>query len=205
MAVAIARRLADGPFVDTQRARLAPLRQTANLIHNGSAELGLSVLKSRRTIIKEGSPNVTPKSSQISRAVARGESIAGIADRFGISDGEAWSQLSRGVAELNRRGSTALDAVRWHQYLVLMRIVDQALAAFDMSADKGVSEVTIQTIQSQNNSGEQGLTRKSVTQHVRKDAGDPRLLEVVMTALREIRDLFKIGAQGSEHQIPLTR
>ena len=41
-----------------------------------------------------------------------------------------------------------------------------------------------------------GLMGKSVTHRVRKDAGDLRFLEVAMKALREIRDLFGIGAEA---------
>ncbi len=81
---------------------------------------------------------MTAKRSQIFRAVARGDSIALIADRCGLSYSEAWSHFRCAVAELDRKGSIALDRVRWQQYLVLMRIVEQALAAFDRSAEESV-------------------------------------------------------------------
>jgi hypothetical protein len=101
---------------------------------------------------------------------------------------------------LDRKGGSALDAVRWQQYLMLMRIVDQALAAFDKSAEEGISEVTSQTIESADDRGKLGLTRRSLTNHVRKDAGDVRHLEVALKALREIRDLFGIGAEAEGKQ-----
>jgi hypothetical protein len=137
---------------------------------------------------------MTPQCSQIFRAFARGESIAQIAETCGVSYGQAWSQLRRAIVTLDRRNPSARDTIRWQQYLVLMRIVDQALAAFDKSAEEGISEVTSQTIESPDD--RLGLAGKSVTHHVGKDAGDVRYLEMAMKALREIRDLFKIGAEA---------
>jgi hypothetical protein len=139
---------------------------------------------------------MTPQRSQIFRAFARGESVARIAESCGVSYAQAWSQLRRAVAEVDRKGGTALDAIRWQQYLALMRIVDQALAAFDRSAEYGVSETASQTIGSADDRGKLGLTGKSVTHRVRNGAGDVRYLEVAMKALREIRDLFGIGAEA---------
>jgi hypothetical protein len=77
-----------------------------------------------------------------------------------------------------------------------MRIVDHALAAFEKSAEEGVSEVTSHTIESADDCGKLEVSGRSVTHRVRKDAGDVRFLEVAMKALREIRDLFKIGAEA---------
>jgi hypothetical protein len=77
-----------------------------------------------------------------------------------------------------------------------MRVVDQAFAAFEKSAEEGVTEVTNQTIESADDSGKLELTAKSVTRRVRKGAGDVRYLETAMKALREIRDLFGIGAEA---------
>jgi hypothetical protein len=79
---------------------------------------------------------------------------------------------------------------------MLMRIVDQAFAALETSAEEGVSEVTCQTVESADDSGKLRLTDKSVSHHVRKDAGDVRFLEMAMKALREVRDLFGIGAEA---------
>jgi len=79
---------------------------------------------------------------------------------------------------------------------VQSRIVDQAFAAFEESAEEGVSEVASQTIESVDDSGKLRLTGKSVTHRVRKDAGDVRFLELPLKALREIRDLFGIGAEA---------
>jgi hypothetical protein len=56
--------------------------------------------------------------------------------------------------------------------------------------------MTRQTIESADDCGKLGLTGRSVTHRVRRDAGDPRFLEVAMKALREIRDLLKIGADA---------
>jgi hypothetical protein len=139
---------------------------------------------------------MTTQGSQIFRAFARGESIAQIAENCRVSYGKAWSQLRRAVAELDRKGGTALDAVRFQQYWVLMRVVDQAFAAFEKSAERGVREVTSQTIESADDCGKLRLTGKRVTQSMRKGAGDVRFLEMAMKALREIRDLFGIGAEA---------
>jgi hypothetical protein len=114
----------------------------------------------------------------------------------GVSYGQAWSDLRRAVAELDRKGGSALDAVRWQNYLMLMRIVDQAFAAFEKSAEEGVREIASQTIERADDSGKLRLTGKGVTRSVRKGAGDPRFLEMAMKALREIRDLFGIGAEA---------
>lgn len=142
----------------------------------------------------DGCPHMTSQRSQIFRAFARGESIARIAESRGVSYGKAWSQIRRAVAELDRKNPSARENVRWQQYLVLMRIGDQAFAAFEKSAEKGVSDMTSQTIESPDD--RLGLTGKSVSHQVRKDAGDVRFLEAAMKALREIRDLFKIGAEA---------
>jgi hypothetical protein len=80
--------------------------------------------------------------------------------------------------------------------LALMRVADQAFAAFERSAEEGVSAIASQTIESADDSGRLRLTGKSFTHHVRKDAGDPRFLELALNALREIRDLFGIGAEA---------
>jgi hypothetical protein len=138
---------------------------------------------------------MTTQHRQIFRAFARGEPITQIAESCGISYGQAWSQIRRAVTELDRKGGTALDAVRWQNYLMLMRVVDQAFPAFEKSAEESVSEVTCQTIERADDSGKLALTGRSVTHHVRKDAGDVRYLEIAMKALREIRDLFGIGAE----------
>ena len=69
-----------------------------------------------------------------------------------------------------------------------MRIVDHAFAAFEKSAEEGVTEVTSQTIESANDSSKLRLTGRSVTRSVRNDAGNVRYLEVAMKALREIRE-----------------
>jgi hypothetical protein len=134
------------------------------------------------------------------RAFVRGESIPQIAKSCGVSYAQAWSQLRRAIAELDRKNPSALDAVRWHNYLMLMRIVDQAFAAFEKSAEEGVREIASQTIESADDTGKLGLTGRSVTHRVRRNAGDPRFLEMAMKALREIRDLFGIGAEAEGKQ-----
>lgn len=139
---------------------------------------------------------MTSQRRRIFRAFARGESIARIAENCGVSYGQAWSQIRRAVAELDRKGDSALDAVRWQNYLMLMRVADQAFAAFEKSAEEGVREVTHQTIESPDHTGKLGLTGRSVTRSVRRNPGDPRFLELAMKALREIRDLFGIGAEA---------
>jgi hypothetical protein len=139
---------------------------------------------------------MTSLRSKIFRAFARRDSIARIADNCGIGYVQAWSQIRRAVTELDRIGGTALNAIRWQQYLALMRIVDRAFAAFEKSAEEGVSEVASHTIESADDYGKLGLTGRRVSRRVRRDAGDVRFLEVAMKALREIRDLFKIGAEA---------
>src|SRR5690242_4136725 len=96
---------------------------------------------------------MTTETSQIFRAFARGISIVRIAESRGVSYTQAWSQIRRAVAELDRKGGTALDAVRWQQYLMLMRIADHAFAAFERSAEEGVRETASQTIDSTVDSG----------------------------------------------------
>jgi hypothetical protein len=139
---------------------------------------------------------MTPKRSQIFRAIASGESIARIADRLGLTYGEAWLQLSHAIAELNRKGSSAVEPLRWQQYLVLMRVVDQALAAFDQSTEEGATEIANQRIEGQHGNSELRIAGESVKHdvHVRKSAGDLRFLELAMNATRKIRGLFGIGA-----------
>jgi hypothetical protein len=70
------------------------------------------------------------------------------------------------------------------------------VCGFERSAEKGGKESRSETIESADDCGKLRLTGKRVTQRVRKDAGEPRFLEVTMKALREIRDLFKIGAEA---------
>jgi hypothetical protein len=139
---------------------------------------------------------MTARRSQMFRAFVRGESIARIAESCGVSYAQAWSQIRRAVEDLERRGGTALDAIRWQQYLALMRIVDHALAAFEKSAGEAVKEITNETIESADDRGKLGLTGRSATHRVRRDAGDPRFLEVALKALCEIRDLFGLGAEA---------
>jgi hypothetical protein len=139
---------------------------------------------------------MTPQASLIFRAFARGESIACIADSCGVGYAQAWTQLRRAIAEIDLKNPSTIDAVRWQQYLVLMRIADRAFAAFEKSAEDGVSETAVQTIETSNERGKLGLRGKAHTRHVRKDAGDVRYLEVAIKALAEIRDLFKIGAKA---------
>lgn len=122
----------------------------------------------------DGLPHMTPEASQIFRAFAHGESIARIAENCNVSYGQAWSQIRRAVTELDRKGGATLDAVRWQNYLLLMRIVDQAFAACEKSAEDGVKEITSQTIESANDRGKLGLSSRRVIHHVRKDAGDVR-------------------------------
>jgi hypothetical protein len=83
---------------------------------------------------------------------------------------------------------------------MLMRIVDQAFAAFERSAEVGVTQTASQTIESADDSGKVGVTGKSVTRSVRKDAGDVRYLELALKALAEIRDLLGIRA-GPESKL----
>lgn len=99
---------------------------------------------------------MTSLRSKIFRAFARGDSIARIADNCGIGYVQAWSQIRSAVAELDRKGGSALDAVRWQQYLMLMRIVDQAFAAFERSAEEGVRDTASQTIESADHCGSLG-------------------------------------------------
>lgn len=139
---------------------------------------------------------MTPQGSRIFRAFVCGESIVRIAENCGVNYGKAWSQLGRAVSELDRKNPSALDAVRWQNYLMLMRVVDRAFEAFDGSAGEGMSEVTSQTIESADDCGKLELTRKSVTHRDRRHPGDPRFLEIAMKTLREIRDLFGIGAEA---------
>jgi len=151
---------------------------------------------SRARSSNEDCPQMTPQRSEIFRAFVRGTSIARIAESSGLSYGQAWSHLRGAVAGLDGKNPSALDAIRWQQYLMLMRIVDQVFAAFEQSAEEGVSEITSQTIESADDRGKLRLTGKSVTRSVRQNAGDVRYLEVGMKALAEIRDLFKIGAEA---------
>jgi hypothetical protein len=139
---------------------------------------------------------MTTQRSEIFRAFARGESIAQIAETGGVSYGKAWAQIGRAIAELDRKNPSVLDAIRWQQWLSLTRIADQAFAAFEKSAEEGVRETASQTVERLDDTGKLGLTGKSVTHHVRKGAGDVRYLEVAMKALREVRDLFGIGAEA---------
>jgi hypothetical protein len=139
---------------------------------------------------------MTAQASQIFRAFTLGESIAPIADKCGISCAQAWTQLRRAIAEIELKNPSTIDSIRWQQYVLLMRIADRAFAAFEKSAQDGLSETAVQTIHTRNESGQLGLRGKSVIRHVRKDAGDVRYLEVAMKALAEIRDLFKIGAEA---------
>ena len=171
--------------------RLVCVREGVNLSLDAVAER-LSRVRS----FDEDGPRMTTQRSQIFRAFARGEPIAQIAESCGLSYDKAWSHLRRAVAELDRKNPSELDTIRWQQYLALMRVVDQAFAAFERSAEEGVSEVTSQTIESVDDSGNLGVKGKSVTHRVRKDAGDIRYLEVAMKALSEIRDLFKIGPES---------
>jgi hypothetical protein len=90
---------------------------------------------------------MTSQRSQIFRAFARGESVARIAERRGVGHGRAWSQIRCAIGELDLKGGTALDTVRWQQYLVLMRIVDQAFAAFERSAEDGVKKTASLTVE----------------------------------------------------------
>src|ERR1700738_3337928 len=117
---------------------------------------------------------MTARRTQMFRAFVRGESIARIAESCGVSYGRAWSHLRRTIAELDHKNPSAVDAIRWQNYLMLMRVVDHALAAFERSAEKGVREVTHETIESADDRCKLGLTGKGVTHHVRKDAGDVR-------------------------------
>jgi hypothetical protein len=112
---------------------------------------------------------MTTRRSQIFRAFVRGEPIAQIAQSSGLSYGQAWSHLRGAVADLDGKNPSALDAIRWQQYLMLMRIVDHALTAFDKSAEEGVSEVTSQTVESADGSGKLRVSQKVVTHRVRED------------------------------------
>ena len=93
------------------------------------------------------------------------------------------------AASRDRKSRSYFAARRRH-------LADRAVAALEKSAEEGVRGVTSQTIESVDDGGKLGLTAKGVTSRVRKDAGDPRFLEVALKALREIRDLFGIGAEG---------
>ncbi len=143
---------------------------------------------------------MTSQASRIFRAFARGKPVTQIAESCGVSYAKAWSLLRRAIAEADQKGGTAADTVRWQQYLMLMRVVDQAFAAFEKSAEEGVREVADRTVESADDRGKLGLFGKSVTHHVRKSAGDVRYLEVALNALREIRDLFGIGAEAEGKQ-----
>ena len=175
----------------TTADRLVPFSESANLVLD-VVDHELSGTRS----FDGDCPHMTSQRSEIFRAFARGESVTLIAESRGVSNTQAWSQLRRAVVELDRKNPSAIDAVRWQQYLVLMRIVDQAFAAFEKSAEEGVREVTCQTIESAHGGGKLRLTGKSVTHRVRKGAGDVRFLEMALEALAEIRDLFKIGAEA---------
>ena len=144
---------------------------------------------------------MTPKRSQIFRAVARGESIARIADSCGASYSEVWSHFSRVIAELERKNSPAPDTIRFQQYLVLMQIVDQALAAFDQSTEGNVVETTTRIIQSRDESGRLGVTDGEITRIIRKGSGDVQYLEVAIRALREIRELWGVGTDAESRLI----
>jgi hypothetical protein len=89
---------------------------------------------------------------------------------------------------IERSGGAACETVRWQQYFVLSRIVDQA---WDRSQE-GVKEFASRTIENSAGNGNPRLSGRTVTQHF--DAGDVRYLETAMAALKEIRELFCIGA-----------
>jgi hypothetical protein len=59
-----------------------------------------------------------------------------------------------------------------------------------------VREFTSQASEGRNREGKLTPTGRTITQHVRKDAGDVRYLEGAMAALKEIRDLWIIGAEA---------
>ncbi len=139
---------------------------------------------------------MTHQRSQIFRRFARGQSICQVAESFGVSYAQAWSELRRAIMEFERNGSTARDIIRFQQYLILMRIVDQALAAFERSSEEGVREIATETIESTDARGNLRPTAKSVTRLIRKGGGDVRYLEVALKALGGIRDLFGIGAEA---------
>jgi len=82
------------------------------------------------------------QANQIFRAFARGESVNQIAGTCGLTYAQTWLLLRRAVAEMERKKPATLDNIRWQQYLVLMRIVDQAFAAFERSAEDSVNEAT---------------------------------------------------------------
>jgi hypothetical protein len=147
---------------------------------------------------RQAEPSVTVQRSQILRAFARGQSITRIAESFGIEHSQAWSQLKRAVAELERKGGTAHEIIRFQQFFVLSRVVDEAMQAWVRSQD-GVKEFTSKTNESRDRAGNLTLTSRTVTHHVRKDAGDVRYLETAMVALKEIRDLWSIGADAESN------
>jgi hypothetical protein len=59
-----------------------------------------------------------------------------------------------------------------------------------------MGDITSQTIESADHTGNLGLFGESVTHHIRDGAGGILYLEVVMKALAEIRDLFKLGTEA---------
>jgi hypothetical protein len=140
---------------------------------------------------------VTVQRSQIFRAFANGDSAP--ADRGGFQSrhSQVWSQVQRAISEIERSGGTACETVRWQQYLVLSRIVGQAMQAWDRSQE-GVKEFASRTIENSVGNGNPRLSGRTVTQHLRKDAGDVRYLETAMAALKEIRELFCHRRGGGE-------
>jgi DNA-binding NarL/FixJ family response regulator len=134
-----------GSTPDTQKSfkggpRQLPSSSADRLVpFPGRVNLRLEVVAyelSRARSFDEDFLHMTPQRSQIFRAFARGESITRIAESCDISYAQAWSQIRRAAEELERKNPSALDAVRWHNYLMLMRIADQAFAAFDRSAEE---------------------------------------------------------------------
>jgi hypothetical protein len=101
---------------------------------------------------------VTVQRNQIFRAFARGTPLSQIAENCGVSYSQAWL-LKRAVVELERKNPSAQETVRWQLYLVLMRVVDQALAAFEKSGEEGVKEITSRTIENADETGEPRIPR----------------------------------------------
>jgi len=133
---------------------------------------------------------------KILRGFTRGDSFEKIAGDVKADFVTVWTGLKLAIQHLEKHGGIPRDLVKWEQYLGLKRVADAAFDAFAKSQTDGLKVTTVKSYFGVDQNGRMGEQTKTLERRTEVGAGDIRYLDAALRAMKEIRDLFGLGADA---------
>ena len=142
----------------------------------------------------EARPKPKQDKAAMLRSFMRGISLPDIAKEFNVEYNRVWVMIRDEIKTLHALDQNPERVVMWTQYTQLQRIVDLSFEAYDDSKVKGSSRVKSYTALGAGENGMLETNHKSIERIVESGPGDTKYLDMAMRAMRDIREIFKLGS-----------